>query len=180
MGWNIDYNKLATYLRNKYQVLRIYYYGGIETYNYKLDLDPLKNFPLKAFENYSKNLYLSPKEYAKLRFYKKLEEFGYLLRLKSIKHLKCEDGTTKIKANCDVDLTFDMMRLRDEFNNFVLLSGDGDFEILLRYFTKIGKNFVILANSKNTARTLKYNYAKQYRNFPEIRNLIELKERTPI
>lgn len=30
LGWKIDYRKLALYIKEKYQVRKIYYYGGVE------------------------------------------------------------------------------------------------------------------------------------------------------
>jgi len=58
----------------------------------------------------------------------------------------------------------------------VLLSGDGDFEILLKYFQEKGKKIIILSTPERTARNLKKNFAKQYRNFYEIRSAIEWKK----
>ena len=79
----------------------------------------------------------------------------------------------KSKANCDVDLTFDAIRLESEYSGIVLLSGDGDFEIILRYFREQGKSVAIMANTQNTARSIKENYINEFRDFVEIKNIIE-------
>ena len=34
LGWSIDYQKLIGYLKSKYGVSEIYYYGGIETHSF--------------------------------------------------------------------------------------------------------------------------------------------------
>lgn len=52
----------------------------------------------------------------------KLEEFGYTLRVKEIKRYGM-----KIKANCDVDLTMDVLLNIGRYKRAIILSGDGDF-----------------------------------------------------
>lgn len=87
-----------------------------------------------------------------------------------------------MKANCDVDLTFDVMRLEKNFDNLILLSGDGDFEILVRYFKEEDRNFLIFANAWSMARVFRYQYSKNVREFSEIKNTIEKQDkngRTP-
>lgn len=51
------------------------------------------------------------------------------------------------KGNIDVDLTIDAVRLRDKYDSFVLLSGDGDFESLLKYLKHYGKRCLIISAS---------------------------------
>jgi hypothetical protein len=41
LGWKIDYQKLLTYLRNKYNISKALYFGGVEIH--KFDFDYLKN-----------------------------------------------------------------------------------------------------------------------------------------
>ena len=43
------------------------------------------------------------------------------------------DGTVVRKANCDVDLTFYVMRELDEFSKAIFFTGDGDFLPLIEY-----------------------------------------------
>jgi hypothetical protein len=59
------------------------------------------------------------------------------------------------KANCDVDLTFCAMRDKDLFERGVFLTGDGDFEVLFKYFLEQKKQVIVIANSKRTAREIK-------------------------
>ena len=44
------------------------------------------------------------------KFYLKLEQFGYKLFLKPVKLYEQEDGMTRRKANCDVDMAFHLMK----------------------------------------------------------------------
>lgn len=185
MGWKVDYKKLREFLINKYNVSKIFYYGGIESYDYEYDFASTQDFPINNFVTYLEKhlndnkqkfdnyqIELLGRNIKRAKFYKKLQSFGYILKLKPVKYIKTEEGATLKKANCDVDLTFDAMRLKELFQRFVLLSGDGDFEILLKYFLEIGKEIVILSNPDNTAKSLK-KYQKQYKNFYEIRQAIE-------
>ena len=49
---------------------------------------------------------------------------------------KQENGNMVRKANCDVDLTFDMMRYMSQYSEAVVLSGDGDFAPILEYLKR--------------------------------------------
>src|SRR3989344_3611577 len=58
LGWSIDYEKLVTYLKNKYQVSQIHYFGGVEIYDFPFDYLKLEKFgyklilkPVKTYED---------------------------------------------------------------------------------------------------------------------------------
>jgi len=181
LGWKVDYEKLANYLRKKYFATKIFYYSGINTHGYNPDLLSTQPYPInQCIEHVSKSLlgadkkekkYIN-KDLARAKFLRKIDEFGYILRLKPVKYIKSFDGTVKMKANCDVDLTLDAIRLKRDYDSIVLLSGDGDFEILLRYLKEQGKGIKIIANVWNTAWIYKKEYSGNLRNFEEIRESI--------
>jgi len=75
--------------------------------------------------------------------------------LKKVKIYNQPDGSKVRKANCDVDLTFYAMRDRDLFKRAIFMSGDGDFEILFKYFVIQKKKVVVIANARRTARDIK-------------------------
>ncbi|MCL4374508.1 NYN domain-containing protein [Patescibacteria group bacterium] len=58
-GWKVDFKKLISYLKGRYQALKVLYYGGVDSNNQK-----------------------------QLNFYKKLKSFGYELRLVPVKTFK--------------------------------------------------------------------------------------------
>lgn len=60
------------------------------------------------------------------------------------------------------------MRLEKEFDNLLLLSGDGDFEVLLRYFKENGRGFYVISNSENTARNIKKLCVEKFKDFSEM------------
>ena len=125
-GWKVDFKKLYKYLTERYQCTKVYYFAGKYKDSAKQD-----------------------------SFYKKLSSFRYKLVLKPVKIYLAPDGTKVRKANCDVDLTFYAMRDKDLFKRGIFLTGDGDFEILFKYFIEQKKQVIIIANAKRTAREIK-------------------------
>mgnify|MGYP001611896753 CR=1 FL=1 len=67
------------------------------------------------------------------------------------------------------------MRDKDEFTRIVLFSGDGDFEILLKYFIQEKKEVLIFANSKRTAKEIKMLKGIQFNNLGVLRKTLEKK-----
>lgn len=179
LNWEVDYEKLYKYLKKKYKVKKVFYYTGIETHGFEVHLKSTQPYPVDDPLKYLKSIYreekdsrrkeLLKKDIARTKFLVKIQSFGYILRLKAIKHIRTREGAFKSKANCDVDLTFDLMRLEKEYNKVLLLSGDGDFEILLRYLKENRKDFIVIADKEKTAREIKKKY---WRNFIDFQRVI--------
>ena len=157
LGWKIDYLKLFKYLKEKYNVSDIYYFGGVEIHDYKYDYLSNDTVPIEKLKNYIEKLIhqkgkflddvrllLLSRHLQRIKFYLKLQKFGYKLFLKPVKLYYQTDGTTQRKANCDVDMAFYVMKDQDSFKRIVFLSGDGDFLLLLKYLRKIDKKVFIL------------------------------------
>lgn len=144
-GWKVDFKKLIKYLKERYDCKKIYYFGGVESDNKKQS-----------------------------RFYRKLKSFGYELVLKKVKLYTQLDGSIVRKANCDVDLTFYAMRDLSKFETMILLSGDGDFEILLSHFVSQKKRVIVIANAKRTAREIKRLKGIQFSDIGALRQTIFL------
>jgi len=184
LGWKIDYEKLIRYLRRRYQVKKVFYYAGIELnkFNYSpLDSTPinlnellahlkkrLKKDRLKKFDimSISNNI-------QRIKFYLRLKEFGYTLKLKPVKIFYEPDGNTVKKANCDVDMTFDLMRLYYEYSGVLVLSGDGDFAVVLKYLKDKGKSLRILARGERTAREIRQLAGSDFRDFNYLREILK-------
>ncbi|MSR73139.1 NYN domain-containing protein [Candidatus Parcubacteria bacterium] len=122
-GWEIDYNRLRKYLVEKYFAIEILYFGGIDTavgiqpnkeyfHDYSGDETVnIKNYVahfeniLTTYEKLSRaQIALIKKFTQQVKFYRKIESFGYKLFLKPVKRFD-----TQRKANCDVDLTIKAM-----------------------------------------------------------------------
>lgn len=85
------------------------------------------------------------------RFLGFLKKTGYKLSTKEVKVIK--PGGHR-KANFDVELTIDAVDLRDNFNTFILLSGDSDFAPLVVYLRRNGKRVFVLSTRGAVSKEL--------------------------
>jgi len=188
LGWKIDYEKLLKYLKKKYSVSRAYYFGGVETRDFGHDysddsvpLDKLKIYLKKTIKTKGKKLngaelILLNRHLQRVKFYLNLEKFGYKLVLKPVKLYRQDDGTQRRKANCDVDMTFYMMKEIDNLSTAIILSGDGDFLPVLKHLRKEGKQVIILSRGPRTAREIRQFAGANFRDFVRLENYVKFEE----
>src|SRR3989344_7632532 len=187
LGWKIDYQKLFQYLRQKYSISEALYFGGVETHGFKYDYQAHETVPLESLEKHlagllqygvekldEAHIVLIGRHLQRVRFYLRLEKFGYQLFLKPVKLYEQIDGTTKRKANCDVDMAFHLMKKKDDFDRLILLSGDGDFLPVLKYLREIQKDVIILGRGGRTAKEIKQFAGSNFRDFEYLRNLLRM------
>ncbi|MDO8577373.1 MAG: NYN domain-containing protein [Candidatus Wildermuthbacteria bacterium] len=187
LGWKIDYQKLFVYLQKKYGVNKIFYFGGVETHGFEYNYQTNETVPLKELKSYLLNvlqnkgkelneaqLFLIGRHLQRVKFYILLEQFGYKLFLKPVKLYDQDDGTTKRKANCDVDMAFHLMKEKDAFDRVVVLSGDGDFLPVLKYLKGLGKDVIVLGRGKRTAKEIRQFAGNNFRDFEYLRNLLRM------
>lgn len=168
LGWKIDYEKLLDYLEERYGVSRALYFGGVEihglSHNYlsneTVDIGRLEAHLVELSKNQQRKLNeaelaLLARHLRRLRFYRRLAAFGYELHLKPVKTYEQDDGTTRRKANCDVEMAFQLMLCKDQFSRLLFLSGDGDFLPVLKHLRSIGKEIIVLARGQRTAREIR-------------------------
>jgi uncharacterized LabA/DUF88 family protein len=146
--------------------------------------------PLKQLEEYLRRLPTEDKEkkfneaelalisrhLQRVKFYIRLEKFGYKLFLKPVKLYNQEDGSTKRKANCDVDMAFHLMKEKDNFERVVILSGDGDFLPVLKHLKEIGKEVVILGRGERTAKEIKQFAGGNFKDFVRLEKALKYAE----
>ena len=186
LGWKIDYKKLLAYLKGKYEVSRALYFGGIEIHDYLFDYIQHESVPVNIVEQHLATLLnekgggmdeatvlLIGRHLQRIRFYLKLEAFGYELHLKPVKLYDQDNGTTKRKANCDVDMAFWLMREQRNFDRTVILSGDGDFLPVLKYLKDEGKEVLILARGPRTAREIRQFAGGNFKDFVRLEKYIK-------
>ena len=190
LGWKIDYQKLLNYLKEKYSISRALYFGGVEIYDFDYDYlaeetvsvgdvkkylsDKIKN---KGDQLDDARLILVSRHLQRVKFYLKLESFGYELHLKPVKLYYENDETTKRKANCDVDMTFHLMKEIDNFDKVVVLSGDGDFLPVLKHLREQKKEVVILARGPRTAREIRQFAGSKFRDFEYLKYRVKMDEK---
>lgn len=146
LKWKIDFKKLFAYFKNNTNLFRIAFYGTI-----------------------------NPENERERRFHDFLEIIGYTVKHKKIKFIK--DGNEihggHHKGNVDVELTIDAVHFRDDYDTFVLLSGDSDFEALIKYLKKYKKRCIVMSTKGHISIEL-LKQAK-FIDFKKIRQEIELK-----
>jgi uncharacterized LabA/DUF88 family protein len=81
----------------------------------------------------------------------RMEQFGYEVRMKDIQ--RWGDGRTK--ADWDVGLTMDVVRMLDQIDEVILVSGDGDFVPLVRYCQSNGRIVRVISVENSTNSELK-------------------------
>ena len=183
LGWKIDYKKLFKYIKEKYKASKIFYYAGIETHKFPFSVLDGLPINLKKLHSYllsklksdiisEEEILLVTKHIKRVKFYMKLEQFGYLLRLKPTKVFWNEGHPVK-KANCDVDMTLDMVRYMEQYQSALVLSGDGDFAAALQYLLHKKRDICILARGERTAKEIRQIAGKNFRDFNYLRELIK-------
>lgn len=178
LGWKIDYRKLLQYLKDKYGASRALYFGGVEIHKFPFDYLRNDTVPLDGLEKYltqriknegrelnEAELLLLSRHVQRVRFYLRLREFGYELYLKPVKLYEQDDGTTRRKANCDVDMAFHLMKEKENFDRAVILSGDGDFLPVLKYLRNQHKEIIVLSRGPRTAREMRQFAGANFRDF---------------
>ena len=182
LGWKIDYKKLLSYLKKKYEVRKAFYYGGVEAYGFEIvgwwkrpvDLDQLLRY-LTSKQRIG--VRVLARDIQRVKFYCKLEEFGYKLRIKAVKTYRRKNGSVEKKANCDVDMTFEMMKFINDYSGALVLSGDGDFTPVLAYLQKQGKDVTVLARGERTSREIRQLVGSDFRDFNYLREILKFSER---
>lgn len=190
LGWKIDYQKLLHYLKEKYGVSTAFYFGGVEIHDFKYNYQTDETVPLKVLEKHllhllqnrgkelnEAQLLLIGRHLQRTRFYLRLERFGYKLFLKPVKLYEQDDGTTKRKANCDVDMAFHLMKEQDNFDRVIVLSGDGDFLPVLKYLKEKGKEVIILGRGGRTAKEIRQFAGANFRDFEYLRERLKIEQK---
>ena len=123
LKWQIDFRKFLDYLKQELDLQDIYYYTA-------RDLSFFKQTKFIAF----------------------LERIGYEVRSKKIKFIKNKNKEVKkesfYKGNLDVELTIDVLETKDKYDVLILISGDSDFEPLLRLMKKKYKKRCLVVATK--------------------------------
>lgn len=110
LGWRINYEKLARYMKSETDLDGLYYYTG----------------KVGALEK-------------QMSFIEKLKKRGYQVTAKEVKMIKTANLPPIPKGSLDVELALDAYRFRKQFDTLVLFSGDSDFAYLLDLLKKDGK-----------------------------------------
>lgn len=143
-GWKIDLRKLLQYLQERFGASKVFYFGGLDERN--------------------------PKQ---VRISRKLQAWGYDLRLNPVKRFRDEQGKWYLKADVDARLVFEAMQCQEEYDRAVFLTGDGDFFWMLEYLAKWKEKIWLLASPRKTAKELKKLFGPDFANLDNLRPRLE-------
>lgn len=141
--WKVDFSKLFKYLKERYNSENVFYFGGFDE-----------------------------KDKKQINFYNYLISVGCLVVTRKIK-IFINNNLRKKKSNCDVDIAFYVMKNLNNFDRMIFLSGDGDFDILLKYIISLNKKVVVFANPKRTAKEIKIIKEIQFNSLSSIKEIIK-------
>ena len=150
-SWEADLKKTRFYLTRKYNVTKAYYYMGYRINDAKHEA-----------------------------IYQEIEEAGFILKFR--RHNVEMKGEKK--GNVDADIIFDIMKRiyrREPFDKIVLVSGDGDYRMLVDFLIEEGRLAKILFPKMRYASSLYDSvriWHKDDLSNPKIRTKIE-KEKKP-
>jgi uncharacterized LabA/DUF88 family protein len=93
---------------------------------------------------------LDPENEAQKKFHRFLGESGYRVVAKEVRRFK--DGA--MKANLDIELVVDLMRLAPRLDVAVIVAGDGDYAPAIRAIMDMGVRVEVICFRRNTSKDL--------------------------
>jgi uncharacterized LabA/DUF88 family protein len=124
---------------------------SIQQLGWKLDFGRFRTYLREKYNVQKAYLFIGFMEEQR-NMYRALQEKGYILIFKPT--IRNHDGKTK--GNCDAELVLQAMIDLDEYDNAVLVSGDGDFHCLIVYLIQQEKFAKLLVpNQKKYSALLK-------------------------
>lgn len=148
--WQIDLARFRVYLEKKYNVGKAYYYLGYVQEGKRVE-----------------------------ELYEEIQSAGFILVFRQ--HNAAMIG--KKKGNVDSDIIFSVMKRlykKDPFDKVVLVSGDGDYKMLVDFLIEEGRMAKILFPNRKFASSLYKELGSElfdYLESPAIRQKIEAKEK---
>ena len=107
-------------------------------------------------------------------FLRSLKSKGYSVITKPLKVIKSRDlerGDVR-KANFDVEIAVDAMKLKDEFDSMVLFSGDSDFDYLIKYLREKDKVVIVISSKYHISKEL-IKSCNKYLDLKKLKNKIK-------
>ncbi|TLU87910.1 MAG: NYN domain-containing protein [Chlorobium sp.] len=125
---------------------------------WQIDFSRLMAFFLSVYASVEANYYVpasSPLSPENAAFSRVLTAHGYRIISKPVKKIvNKETGVVIMKGNLDVELVVDALSGAEQYDAFILFSGDSDFIPLLRALKKKGKDVIVYSTQGLSAREL--------------------------
>ena len=127
------------------------YYGAKNKFNGKIDFKKLLKNICRDRRIEKANAYLVNSDIDSVNFVKLLNQLGYNVISKDLK----VRGDGSAKGNTDIEMTMDILNLKDNLDTVALVSGDGDFVPLVELLKSQSVNVEVYSFDSNTAYDLK-------------------------
>jgi uncharacterized LabA/DUF88 family protein len=144
LGFDIDYKRLLTLFRSKGTMVRALYYTALAENDEYSSIRPLIDW---------------------------LDYNGYTMVTKPTKEFTDSLGRRKVKANMDIELTVDAMRLSEALDHIVLFSGDGDFRPLVAALQQKGKRVSVISTLQTSPPMVADDLRRQADQFIDLADL---------
>jgi len=125
---------------------------------WQIDFSRLMSFFMSGYASVQANYYVpasEPVSEESAAFTRVLTAHGYSITSKPVKKIvNKETGEIVMKGNLDVELVVDALSGSDQYDTFILFSGDSDFLPLLRALKGKGKSVLVYSTQGISAREL--------------------------
>lgn len=162
LGFSVDWKKLYEHLKFKWRCKKIFFYSGVDIG----DIDTKQE-------------------------YEELEKLGYITKIKTTIpyknkdrkiNIKCRQcgfenletilGGYKKKSNCDVELAVDAVENAEEGAEFLIFTGDGDFEYLIKLLTEKKNVSVKIISNRSKNKITDTRFSRKLRELFKHENVI--------
>lgn len=144
--WELDYEKFYIWLNKEFNVVDIFFFGGIISKKTFFDRHPTRT--LTGFIKYKEK---------RKAFFRKLKSIGYKVKTKPVASVyNSTAGDYKRKCNFDVEITIIALDKIKEYEELVLCSGDGDFTKLAKYLKGKYRKVTLIAHKDRLNSNLSF------------------------
>ena len=127
------------------------YYTCRQSFNKQFNYRALWNFIAEQGDIVTANAYaISRNDSQQQAFQKALKHIGFDVKLKPF--IQRSDGSAK--GDWDVGITIDILEIAAKVDKIVLLSGDGDFDLLINSVNELNTQTTVMSVESLTAKSL--------------------------
>jgi len=146
LGFVIDWKKMYEYLKKEWNCEKIFFYSGIAEGDDEKASEYLQLKTL-GYEMQPKTykIYKNPDKLIKIICSKCSNQIDYTI-----------NGGVRWKSNCDAELSVDATNLAKEGLEFIIFTGDGDFEYVIKNAIEKGVKVYVVSSPKKIRITARY------------------------
>lgn len=151
----------------------------LEENPWSVDLAKLRTYLREKYDVEKAHYFLGFVQEVNQNVYDAIQEAGFILKFRE--HNSAMLG--KKKGNVDTDIVFDVMKkmyLKEDFDKVVLVSGDGDYKLMVDFLIEEGRFEKVLFPNSEFASSLYKKLGSEYFDYldsPDIKRKIEQKEK---